>query len=128
MAGFAGSILGAGKSRARFGRAFAVPGGLRDASGSGAPTRRRGTLFAIAAFALLALLLQAGVAEAAKVRLSQGTFGSAAQPTFTKPLSVAVDQSTIGPSAGDVLVLDGGANEVQSLKVSATSGQFRLSY
>jgi hypothetical protein len=51
-----------------------------------------------------------------------GTFGSAEQPTFVSPRSIAVD-----PTTGDVLVGDDGGSEVQGVEVSATAGTFRLS-
>jgi hypothetical protein len=68
-------------------------------------------------------LVFAGVATAANVHLFKEALGGGTPPTFTKSLGVAVDQSN-----GDVLVLDGGTNEVQSLKVAATAGQFKLTF
>ncbi len=53
--------------------------------------------------ALLGLGFAADPASAAKLHLFQEIFGSAAQPAFTTPRSIAVNQST-----GDVLVMDAG--------------------
>jgi hypothetical protein len=76
---------------------------------------------------LLALLAFSGIgassALAAKVHLFKEALGGASAPTFSRPLSVAVDQS-----GGKILVLDGGVNEVQTLKIAAGAGQFRLTY
>jgi hypothetical protein len=78
---------------------------------------------------LVVLLFSASVAVAAKVHLPVETFGSTAHPSFARPFGVAVDQSvTPNPSAGDVLVFEAGAGEVQSLKIKAEAGQFRLTY
>ena len=49
---------------------------------------------ALAAGALLALLLFAPPAAVAGVRPPEGMFGSAAQPSFSEPEGIAVDQST----------------------------------
>lgn len=51
------------------------------------------------------------------------TFGSAAQPSFLKPQALAVDQAS-----GDLYVADIGINEVQSVTVSATAGEFKLCF
>ncbi|HET6571908.1 MAG TPA: hypothetical protein VFG58_10530, partial [Solirubrobacterales bacterium] len=51
-----------------------------------------------------ALLVVVGSASASKFHGFKELFGSAAQPTFTTPRAIAVDQST-----GDVLVMDAGS-------------------
>ena len=72
----------------------------------------------LAAGALLALLLFAPAGAVAGVRPPEGIFGSAAQPSFSEPEGIAVDQST-----GDVLVIDAHqANEKRELKIEASSG------
>ena len=75
-------------------------------------------LLPLAAAALLALLLFAPAGAAAGVRPPEGLFGSAAQPSFSEPEGIAVDQSS-----GDVLVIDAHqANEKRELKIEASSG------
>jgi hypothetical protein len=74
-------------------------------------------LLAVAALGL------SSTAVAKEIRKPLGTFGSAEQPSFTGLGSVAVDQSS-----GDVYVVDYGRNEVQTVTVSATAGQFRLKF
>jgi hypothetical protein len=51
------------------------------------------------------------------------TFGSAEQPSFLTPEALAVD-----PVSGDLYVADVGVNEVQSVKVSASAGKFKLKF
>jgi hypothetical protein len=76
------------------------------------------------ALALAALFtLTAAPAAAEKVRLPTETFGSAAQPSFAAPQSLAVDQSS-----GDLLVADAGRSEVQQITVAATAGTFKLTF
>jgi hypothetical protein len=50
---------------------------------------------------LVVLVAPAAASAAAPSHESLGTFGSAAQPTLTKPTSVTVD-----PATGDVYVVD----------------------
>ncbi|HET7590465.1 MAG TPA: fibronectin type III domain-containing protein [Solirubrobacterales bacterium] len=69
------------------------------------------------------MLLSASSASAAGKHPFKETFGGATPPTFTTPASIAVEGSS-----GDVLVLDAGRAEEDSLTVSATAGQFRLTY
>jgi hypothetical protein len=64
-----------------------------------------------------AMALTASPASAAKVHPFKEIFGSAAQPSFAKPESVAVDQAT-----GDLLAVDAGANEKQEVEIKVTSG------
>jgi hypothetical protein len=80
---------------------------------------------AIAIGLLVALLLVlAAPAQAKEVRPAPVAFGTAAQPSFTEVSGLAVDQSS-----GELYVLDGsGANEVQTVTVSATAGQFKLRF
>jgi hypothetical protein len=73
----------------------------------------------------LAVLLAFGVstADASKVHEFKETFGATSQPSFVHDEGMAVD-----PSSGDLLVIDIGQNEVQSLTVAATAGQFKLTF
>jgi hypothetical protein len=83
---------------------FATLSNLLRAKGSGAPSLRLGLAPLLALAALLALavsLASAASASAAQTHPFLETFGSAAQPTFTEPEGLAVDQSN-----GDVLVID----------------------
>jgi hypothetical protein len=75
----------------------------------------------LAALAMaVALLLAATPAAASKKHLFQETFGSAAQPSFGSPLSVAIDQSS-----GDVLVMDeGGTPSIKRFKPDGTPDNF----
>ena len=58
-------------------------------------------------------------------------FGSGAQPSFTTPLALAVDQSN-GPTGGDLLVVDAGRNEKQRIVISEgselLSGSYKLTF
>lgn len=89
------------------------------AGGSGAPAiARPASLWVAAAAALLVLVLVAGDARAAQVRLFTGPFGSAAQPTFGNPEGLAVD------ATGDLLVIDAGAGTVSRWNPDGTPAAF----
>jgi hypothetical protein len=130
----AGSILGTGNSRVRFGRAFATRGGSGDANGSGAPSRRpAGALVGLlAVFALLAL---APAAQAARgvynVFGSTGLGGGAfsqrgAELTFVNVSSnvtvggVAINSTGngSGASAGDLYAVDRGNNRIEQFSAT----------
>lgn len=89
---------------------------------AGSSKRRTGLGRNRIAFAsLLALLACAGIgASAASAKIVhplKEDFGSAAQPIFANPMSLAVD-----PVGDDLLVVDAGANEKQQLEIKTTSG------
>jgi hypothetical protein len=70
--------------------------------------------------ALVALMVVAFPASAAKIRLFKETFGSAAQPSFGNAQGIAVDQST-----GDVLVMDaGGTPSIKRYNPDGTAANF----
>lgn len=52
-----------------------------------------------------------------------GPFGSTEQPSFLRPEALAADQAS-----GDLYVADVGVNETQSVKVSASAGQFKMKF
>lgn len=89
--------------------------------GSSAPRRRTAVSGVVVALIVALGALLASSVQGAGVNPFKETLGSSAKPSFTRPMSVAVDQSS-----GAVLVVEAGVNEVQSLKVSATAGQFKL--
>ena len=82
-------------------------------------SRRPTALLVIAGVLAMAL---AGSASAAKVRFEVGTFGSAAQPTFSNPGGIAIDRST-----GDLLVIDispDGAGTIRRFNPDGTPDNF----
>jgi hypothetical protein len=85
-------------------------------SGSGKTGR---LLLGIAMTSLALLALFPGAAGASKARVSQGIFGSAAQPSFSNVIGLAVDSAT-----GDVLVFDGGAHTLQRFKPNGEADPF----
>ncbi|HET7485448.1 MAG TPA: hypothetical protein VFJ64_08735 [Solirubrobacterales bacterium] len=93
--------------------------GDRDVRGIGA---RVGGATLLLALVLCAMFL-AAPAVAKEVRVSLGTFGSAAQPSFNNSRSIAVDQST-----HDLYVAGFGKSERQTVTVSATAGKFKLKF
>ena len=89
-------------------RAFAIGASSSDEKGSGAPSHRPALgafpvlAAVIAVLVLFALAAVPALASAAvSSRPAEGNFGSAAEPTFTAPAAMAVDQTT-----GDVYVVD----------------------
>lgn len=105
----AGSILGTGKSRARFGGVFATRGGSGDGDGSGA-LAAGGLLAVVSLVALLAALLLAPAAQAGKALgfgvLGTGTTGAGAGQ-LNAPKGIAVNATGAGgATAGDVYVAD----------------------
>jgi WD40 repeat protein len=84
--------------------ALATGGALSSAKGSGAPAARRLVIPVSVFAAILALMAIAIPASATKTHLFKETFGSAAQPTFTTPRGMAIDQGT-----GEVLVIEAGS-------------------
>ena len=104
------STTGSTQRQARgLGRFFRGVESTRGASlsskGSSAPEARRTILpFALFGAILTALVVVVAPASATKTHLLKETFGSAAQPTFTTPRGIAIDQSS-----GDVLVMDAGS-------------------
>jgi hypothetical protein len=71
------------------------------------------------AAALAVLALAASPASASKTRFLQGTFGSAAQPSFANAEGMAVDQDT-----GDLIVIDFGAQTVSRYHEDGTPAEF----
>lgn len=90
---------------------------------------RQSLLLAAAAF--VGLLLACGVltttASAVPSHPFLEVFGSGAQPSFTAPGALAVDQSS-GPSGGDLLVVDAGRNEKQRVVITEGGGPLSGSY
>jgi hypothetical protein len=64
-------------------------------------------------------LLTVSPAGARQTHIFEEVFGSAEQPTFSRPASVTVDQST-----GDVLVIEGGANQISRYHADGTPSNF----
>jgi hypothetical protein len=87
-----------------------------------AARRRRGmvsgarSISIVSLFALALFAISVSSASAAKIRPSKGTFGSAAQPSFTHAGGLAVDQSN-----GDLLVIE----YVESYGASGTLERFK---
>ncbi len=85
-------------------------------------TERQGRCWALVlcvlASALIGLLL-ASPASAAKVRLFEETFGSAAQPSFSIAEGLAVD-----PASGDLLVIDAGTSTLSRFNPDGTPANF----
>jgi hypothetical protein len=97
-----------------FGRRSLRPGGI------GAPaTRRLGLALSFLIAALTLLALGAAPASATKSHFFLEDFGSAAQPSFSVPTAVAIDQST-----GDVLVVDPEARTLSRYKPDGTPDDF----
>jgi len=108
----AGSISGAGASRALFSRAFATRGASFGSNGIGAPSSRIFTGVLLAVSALFLLLAAAPAADAAPKKIA-GIIGEETDAPgdpgeFRAPAGVAVNQST-----GEVYVVDQNRNRVQ---------------
>jgi hypothetical protein len=74
--------------------------------------RRVVALSVLLAAACVTLLFAADSSRAQNgARLFEGVLGASQQPTFVNPMAVAVDRRP-GPTAGDVLVVDGAAQTV----------------
>ncbi len=84
--------------------ANATRGSSPDATGSGARSARRVVLPVGAFAAILALLVFVGSAAATKTHIFKEAFGPSAQPTFTTPRGMAIDQGS-----GEVYVIDAGS-------------------
>ncbi len=69
--------------------------------------------------ALAALALIPAPAQAGLVHPFEEVFGSAAQPTFSTPAGIAVDQSS-----GDVLVIEAGADRIARYHADGTPANF----
>jgi hypothetical protein len=120
----AGSILGRRTESSRSDSVFATRSGAAPDKGSDAPScAYRTSILLVLSIALLSLLVLPSLASAAKVHLFKESFGSIAKPAFATPEALTVDQSS-----GDLLVMEKGLNEKQSITVSATSGQFKLTF
>lgn len=85
---------------------------------------------------ILGLLLFSGLVFASLVSAAPShpfieTFGSAAQPSLTTPMGMAVDQSN-GATGGDLLVVDAGRNERQRIVITegstTLSGSYELTF
>ena len=118
LASFA-TTSGAGKSRARFGRANAPRGARGDAKGSGAPRHRGRSNLGLLAIAVFALLAFAPAAHASKGVIDYfggpGTLGGqfTSNPT-TGPSGTAVNGSGAGgANAGDIYVVDRTSNRIE---------------
>jgi hypothetical protein len=101
------------------GGALATPARCADGEGSGAPSGRLLTLLALVAAAVALLLTPAFASAALPEHKVLETFGSANEPTFTKPVGLAVDQST-----GDLLVLDNAAGTLSRWNPDGTPAVF----
>jgi hypothetical protein len=97
---------------------FATREASRRADGSGASIGRTAALAAFAS-ALVLLVLIVAPASATKTHFFLEDFGSAAQPSFLNPTSLAVDQSN-----GDVLVVDTFARTISRYKPDGTPDDF----
>ena len=94
----------------------------KDTSNSRKPVTGRGraSRIAIALGSLVALLaLAASPAAAKKTHLLEGTFGSAAQPSFEAANALAVDQPT-----GDLFVVDSSAKTLSRFHSDGTPANF----
>jgi Tol biopolymer transport system component len=107
--GLLGSVFGR--------RAFATRGASAGCEGTGAPSSGSRLASAILLGLVFAMAFTASPASAAKVHPFKETFGSAAQPSLTKPWGLTVDQAN-----GDILAIDNGANEKQQVEIAAASG------
>ena len=100
--------------------ALAGRGSSPDATGSGAPSARRVVLPVGAFAAILALLVFVGSAAATKTHIFKEAFGPSAQPTFTTPRGMAIDQGS-----GEVYVIDAGSPpSVKRYNANGTASNF----
>lgn len=83
------------------------------------PLHRGVELIGFALIVAVALACSAASAFAAQTRVSEGTFGTVAQPTFGAPIGLAVDQSS-----GDLLVIDATADTVSRYHSDGTPANF----
>jgi hypothetical protein len=74
------------------------------------------------ALGLLVALLAPAPASAVVSHIFKETFGSAAQPSFARPGSLAID-----PSSGDLYAIEG-VTEQQRIYFTATAGKFKVKF
>ncbi len=108
------------RQASRLGRFFrgaaATRGHSHSAAGSSAPALRRLAL----PLAVLAALVFAASAGATKTHLFKEAFGSAAQPSFSNAMGIAIDQSS-----GDVLVMEAsGTPSIKRYNPDGTAANF----